>query len=582
MSASTGPAAGPQQTGRDALLVLCGLVAFGLYALVRVASTSPVTTIAALTVMTAAAAGAVIVRARVKDRLAARHDPPGKGIVIGTVRGDWRFARPRPYTLGWDSFLQHVLITGPTGRGKSFTFIDPIVRAHLRRPNTGVFYVDGKGDRVDQGENRMRFDRVFCPEDPASSARWNPLAGPDPSLAASGFADALFPAASLPNPVYYEVRGAYAVRVVAPAIAYAGYHVRSPPRMSAEQVHAALVAHGISAKKAEYLVSQRGVGVCEDQLRWLPSREEQGAEALCELIERRAQPRAAIDDALLMPASSEPTISALHHVLFTDGELEELAKALLARVEATMPPIVRDRFTQLATQIESLATLPAKERNAVLSNLENRLAPFLAPPFDRLCSRADFTLADVCRGKSVAFLLPAGRFPGLARPLGRIALAQFQQAVLADRTPGVRKVAVLDEFHNFVSPDFTAFLAQARSKGGGAVMCTQTITDFDIEYRDRLLANASTQIITPGAMPYDAEHWSRAFGEHETVERAETRPPRSILDPAPLPSVRTHTLTQPRYSPTAVSEIPEGRALIRQLQGRRAYPPVLVDVERHA
>jgi hypothetical protein len=74
-----------------------------------------------------------------------------------------------------------VLITGPTGRGKSYGFIQPILRGHIDRPETGVLYMDGKGDRLDQGPDAVHFDHVFCPEAPARSARWNPLAGPDPN-----------------------------------------------------------------------------------------------------------------------------------------------------------------------------------------------------------------------------------------------------------------------------------------------------------------------------------------------------------------------------------------------------------------
>ena len=97
---------------------------------------------------------------------------------------------------------------------------------------------------------------------------------------------------------------------------------------------------------------------------------------------------------------------------------------------------------------------------------------------------------DIANGASAGMLLPTGSFPGIAEPLGRAALSQFQHAVLASG-PDITKVAVLDEFHNFVSPAFTKFLAQARSRGGAAVMSTQTIADFHPDYRDQLLANTS-------------------------------------------------------------------------------------------
>ncbi|MTD44876.1 type IV secretion system DNA-binding domain-containing protein [Conexibacter sp. W3-3-2] len=568
----------PEQTRRDALLVATVLAALALFIGATQLARHPITALVAAALGTTLATTVLAVRARVRDRLATHSDPPRKGIVIGTVRGAWRLARPRPYVLGWDSFRQHVLITGPTGRGKSYGFIAPILRGHMHRRDTGVLYMDGKGDPIHHGSDAVTFDHVFYPEDPASSAHWNPLAGPDPFTAARSFADAIFPTAGLPGAVYYEVRGAFAIRTVAPAIAYTGLGLEHPPTTSEDDVRTALLVAGLSESEATHALTY-GVGACEDQLRWLPTRKRQTPEALLDFITNNNRPSPAIDETLLMPRAATPTIAALHHVLFTDGQLDELAKRLDGLLDEHATDLARERFKLLAAQVRTLATLPAKERAAVLSNLENRIAVFLTPPFDRLCSRSDFTLADICAGRSIAMLLPAGTFPGIAEPLGRVALAQFQQAVLSS-TPEVTKVAVLDEFHNFVSPAFTKFLAQARSRGGAAVMSTQTIADFHIDYRDQLLANASTQIVTPGALPFDAEHWSRAFGEHETEQRSTTTAPRSILDPAPLPSVRSELRDTPRFTPTHVTELATGEALIRQVNGRTAYPATVVNVER--
>lgn len=572
------PAPTPDQTRRDALLVATGLAALALFITVNQIRRHPVAAITTAVVVATLAAATVVARARIRDRLTARHDPPRKGIVIGAVRGDWRLARPRPYVLGWDCFRQHVLITGPTGRGKSYGFIAPILRGHIQRPSTGVLYMDGKGDPIHQGKDAVKFDHVFCPENPGQSARWNPLAGPDPFAAARSFADAIFPTAGLPGAVYYEVRGAFAIRTVVPAIAFTGLGLEDPPKTTEEQVRAALIAAGLSESDATHALTY-GVGACEDQLRWLPTRKRRTPDALLDFITNNNRPSPAIDETLLMPRAATPTIAALHEVLFTEGKLDELAKRLNGQLDEHATDLARERFKMLAAQVRTLASLPARERAAVLSNLENRIAVFLTPPFDRLCAQSDFTLADVCDGASIAMLLPVGTFPGITEPLGRVALAQFQQAVLAS-SPEVTKLAVLDEFHNFVSPAFTKFLAQARSRGGAAVMSTQTIADFHIDYRDQLLANASTQIVTPGALPFDAEHWSRAFGEHQVEQRSTTMGPRSILDPAPLPSVRRELRDAPRFTPTNVTELASSEALIRQVCGRTAYPATVVNVER--
>ena len=165
-------------------------------------------------------------RARLRDRRAARWDPPGPGVIIGSVRGDWWLARRRRFVLPWTAFNQHVLIDGPTGRGKTFTFVVPLLRANVARGNTGVFYLDGKGDRIDRGDGDrpgVAFDHVFCPEDPSGSARWNPLGGADPIQAARDFAAALFPEAAQAGANFYEARAVFAITRVAPAMALTGF-----------------------------------------------------------------------------------------------------------------------------------------------------------------------------------------------------------------------------------------------------------------------------------------------------------------------------------------------------------------------
>lgn len=569
----------PEQVRRDALLVATGLSTLALFLAYRAITQHPIPAAAIVLLFAGATVSALIARARVKDRLAARKDPPLSGLVIGTVRGDWRLAKRRPYAIGWEAFRQHVLITGPTGRGKTFGFVQPILRAHLQRPDTGVLYMDGKGDRIDQGPGAARFDHVFCPEDPDASARWNPLAGPDPVASGRSFADALYPEAGTAHANYYEARAAFAIRTVCPAIAVTGFEIDPMSNLDDDEMVAELRRRGMNQENAEYCVKQVGRDACENQLRWLPWRENQGPDALLQLINRKAPPSKAAVEELKQPRTYTPTIAALHRVLFTDGKLARLANAVSNRINDDTDPIDAERLELLAREVRSVAELPAKERAATFANLQNRLSVFLTPPFDQLCAASDFTIADVCQGRSIAMLLPAGTFPGIAEPLGRVALAQLQQAVLAS-TPEVTKLAVLDEFHNFVSPAFPRFLNQARSRGGGAVMCVQSISDFDIEYRDRLLGNASTQIVTPGSMPFDADHWSRVFGEHEIEQTSTTTAPRSILDPAPAPSVRRESRQVPRFTPTQVAELGARQALIHQVRAQTAYPAVVVDVER--
>jgi type IV secretory pathway TraG/TraD family ATPase VirD4 len=180
----------------------------------------------------------------------------------------------------------------------------------------------------------------------------------------------------------------------------------------------------------------------------------------------------------------------------------------------------------------------------------------------------------------MAFLLPTGRFPNAAKPLGRIALSQFKNAVLSSQT-GVNKIAVLDEFHNFVSGDFGAFLNQARSRGGGAVMAMQSLANFPYQARQAMLANVSTRIVTPGCSPDDAAYFADVFGKElrERVSYSYERP-RSAFGRHQHPSERVDHSEEYRHTPTAITELEPGWALVQVTLGRRTYPVAKVSVER--
>lgn len=569
-------------------LVLCAGAALAIaialtYQLLR---EHPVTTAGLTFAIIAAAATIALIAARLKDRRARRSDPQGPGLVIGTVRRPRRLARPRPFVIPWDSFHQHVLIDGPTGAGKTFAFVIPILRAFsASRRSAGVLYLDGKGDRVDHSHG-IDFDHVFCPEDPAESAHWNPLAGDEPFTAAAQFAAALFPEALEPVANFYEAKAVYTITKVVPAMALTGFatDTSEPPEQTngddpEQPLEHRLRAAGLSAERAAYW-SDTAPGAAERQLAGIASDGPTDPTALERAIEAELTSPAASHSLPDPTTIAEVTPAALNRVLFADGQLKGLAEALARRIDLTDDgDQVKRALEQLRHDVAAIAHQGGRDRAAVFQSLQNRLGYFLSPPFLDLCSRSDVRIADVANGARLAFLLPTGAFPAAAKPLGRVALAQFKNAVLSSR-PRVRKLAVLDEFHNFVSDDWSAFLNQARSRGGGAVMAIQSLADLPPDTRDGMLANARTVIVTPGCGPRDAEYWADAFG-------SERRRRRSLSYGAPilgLPQVPTHVRVdeqeEPRWTPTAISELDPGHALIRVTHGRIVYPVAKVRVER--
>jgi hypothetical protein len=578
---------GLEHTEPDTLLGLGVLVAVALFLVYRAVMAHPVTAISLALGIVALAVGTVRATAAIADRRAARQDPQGAGVIIGTVRGSWRAARPRRFVIPWSAFPQHVLIDGPTGRGKTFTFIDPLLRAHVAHRDDGVFYLDGKGDPIHQpdpasGRPPIAFDHVFYPECPERSACWNPLAGPDPIEAAHLFAAALFPeAVSTEAPgSFYAARAVYAIARVAPAMAYTGFGTGAAPGGGAVDPVQALVAVGVDAEQAA-LLAERFRDRVLDHLAWLPYRAGWSPARLAEAILRNHPAPPGAPDAHGGVRIFDVTPAALNRVLFGDDTLGRLAEALAGARDGAADDAHRATLAQLHHDVRALAGLPARESASVFQSLQNRLGYFLEPPFSTLCGRSDFHIAEVTAGRRLAFLLPTGRFPNTAKPLGRLALSQFKNAVLASR-PDRRKIAVLDEFHNFATGDFAGFLNQARSRGGGAVMAMQSLGDFPHDQLDAMLANISTVIVTPGCRPRDAEYWADAFGKQRRERVSLSYEGHTALETPRRPTVRVDEAEEHRYSATEIAELDPRYALIAVTAGRVSYPVAKVDVERRA
>lgn len=564
----------------EPLFAAIALVGLALFLVYRLGRAHPLAFIAALAGAALLAAGMLAVSSRIRGSRGGRDDPPGPGVIVGRVADGRPRRRGRPFFLPWGCFTRHVLIVGPTGRGKTQSFVDPILRAHVARPEAAVFYLDGKGSRVDlqdpaTGRPGVDFDHVFCPEDPATSAHWNPLSGTDPVAAAARFAAALYPEAKQPEQ-YYAASASFVIKTVAPAMAFTGEGVTDLGRVRPHaELTAALIACGLGPDDADAF-ARNGEEV-ERQLHWLPYRENRDPTALAELLRRKAKPSASWPATASWPPPAPVTIRDLNALLFA-GNLEVLRDAVIALCNTTKSPALLPTLDQLATNLDALLALGARERAEIMSNLRNRLGVFLAPPFLELCSRSDFDVADVCHGRSIAFLLSTGHFNDVAGPIGRVALAQFTQAVLSS-TSERTKLAVLDEFHNFVDGSFAAFLNQARSYGGGAVMALQTIASLPIDHRDELLANPATVIVTPRCQPYDAEYFSKVFGTRLVEQHSYSYETSGLAAGPRRGSVRIDEREQPRYSPTDVAELAPLHAIAIVDDGKRSYGPTTVHVE---
>jgi len=404
----------PETLAGIALLAVAG--SFGLW---RLASRHPLAAAGSAAAVAVLALAGVWVRARVRDRVAARRDPRGAGVVIGSVRGSWWLARRRRFVIPWTAFTQHVLIDGPTGRGKTFTFVLPLLRANVARRDTGVFYLDGKGDRIDQTDGDqpgVGFDFVFCPEDPAASAGWNPLGGPDPVQAAREFAAALFPEATTAGANFYEARAVFAITRVAPAMALTGFGLQRDDEGATwhrDAVLAGLIAAGLDGAQARLLLRQASLEDCGRQLMWLPYRPP--GRDIAELVRRKAAPNPRTPLALLNGSGGEVTPAALGRVLFGDGQLERLAEKLGTIRREAERRRRREDMTALLAQLERhcRADQPATEgarRDAGEPAEPARILP--GAPFSRVVLGLGLPRRRRLRG-------PPGRVSAANRPVPR-------------------------------------------------------------------------------------------------------------------------------------------------------------------
>ena len=190
-----------------------------------------------------------------------------------------------------------------------------------------------------------------------------------------------------------------------------------------------------------------------------------------------------------------PTLPHLLHYLRDGKSREQLA--------GIYPPRAEELFD--LRRIDYLS----EGRYDVLGSLDAALQPLTRRPIVRMFAAPGegYAIADLLRGPvRVCFTLPVGRYPRVARILGRLIVAQFTHAVL---DPSVErrhyKFLVVDEAHNFVTPAFSAGMAQARSNRAGYILTFQDLAQLhnDTLAAD-LLSNAGIKIVMGGLGERDA------------------------------------------------------------------------------
>lgn len=153
-----------------------------------------------------------------------------------------------------------------------------------------------------------------------------------------------------------------------------------------------------------------------------------------------------------------------------------------------------------------------------LGGLDAKLEPLAHPTIARLFARPGegFNMDDILRDAArVCFTLPVGRAPYVAKILGKLLVSQYTYAVLDPTVnKGLLKVLVVDEAHNFITPDIARGLAQGRSHRAAYVLVFQDLSQLGDESLIReIISNAGLKIVMGGVSDADARRFSNLFGD---------------------------------------------------------------------
>ncbi len=190
-------------------------------------------------------------------------------------------------------------------------------------------------------------------------------------------------------------------------------------------------------------------------------------------------------------------LDAVLRFLRRDGERD----AILAAVS---DPRVTQYFSDQVKKLNPRQAL--EQRQGLLNRLELLLLHpdirrVLSPPYDFDWDQA------LAQRMSVFCPLSLARLGDSARILGTLlwhglAMATYRRPLSSDLTP---YFLYLDEFHEYVTPDLSEFLALARGYHVGLVLAHQDLGQLSHELREAIMANGRQKVVLGGAAPADFE-----------------------------------------------------------------------------
>ncbi|MCC6811835.1 MAG: TraM recognition domain-containing protein [Deltaproteobacteria bacterium] len=171
-----------------------------------------------------------------------------------------------------------------------------------------------------------------------------------------------------------------------------------------------------------------------------------------------------------------------------------------------------------------------KEWQQAVSKARDDLALFVTSSYGEMLTGAAHQLDfwDVYDQRQLAYVqVPVGLSSEFMRCLGKLMLADLNSLNSAIATGLMQKrdglcSVVIDEFGNFVTPQFITLLREARSQNFALTIAHQSLGDLRAltpEAADQIQGNTNTKIILQQTAHEDADNWAKLIGTRHAFEQ---------------------------------------------------------------
>jgi type IV secretory pathway TraG/TraD family ATPase VirD4 len=214
-----------------------------------------------------------------------------------------------------------------------------------------------------------------------------------------------------------------------------------------------------------------------------------------------------------------------------DEDKRDLLTAEVIEVSKTEGATEEERARQLRAQealnLLRVAASRSNGKSDVLGSLYNALLPITSGQFRSYVTtnpKNGLTVSKMLENKLIVRIAFTADEGDIGKALGKIIIQQFTDTVLSPRVDkSYLKLIVIDEAHNYVCEALKIGVAQAAGNNAGYMMAFQSLKQIDDEAaRSIIFGNCKNKVIIAGAEFFDADTFSKDFGEQELAKISKT------------------------------------------------------------